>query len=505
MNVEETLVRNAAAASTAKILKTLENDMNNSNINANNVNKGIIKEYLEMFKRLTIDDGSEVFYSRVSACMFAPQLLLTTNDMNDKSIIKEIYTKLSNDELSIIKRSVISSLIEFAANSDVDSRAGELLNILKHLVFDECAAVKIMAVEILPAYSKLLFEMKAFDIIVTEIAPLIKVAAEDPSWRVKSAVAKEFGTYAKLFPQENVLQIYRCGVTLMADDEPEVREFMSGNIFPYCTVIGVEQYTQALIPMLQLLYDDPVPEVRRVVASLVVDSAMAVGTDSAANVLADLIVKTLADEDGSVRLSILAKLPRIADELPNLLTRITSPLKSLYSDSNWRVRRAVVQGMPGIISSMGPEYFMSHFMSEYLQTLKDGVSEVRIGICDTFSQMIDACSGEWFFTNVFPTIKQLIRDEYLVRLSIIGGLRAILRSSSSISESQQGEILVYIFGLTKDPVPNIRLRAAQALTSIIDDPSTDANRLQLIRPVMQELQADKDKDVKFFASTAFKS
>jgi serine/threonine-protein phosphatase 2A regulatory subunit A len=493
LNMEETQVRAAAADSVSKVLTTIGPE-----------HKNIAREFLEMYKRLVVDDGGEVFYGRVSACQIAPQLYLTLQDVQDKTFVREAYAKMSGDELSIIKRATVAHLIAFATNSDADTRVGELLTILKHLVFDECASVKIMAVEILPAYSKLLFEMKAFDTIVQEIGPLVKVSTEDSSWRVKSAIAKQFGVYASVFPQENVLQIYRCGVALMVDDEPEVRQLMVPNIFVYCSVVGLEQYTQALVPMLQLLFDDPIPEVRKAVADLVVESAMAVGTESSANVMADLIVKMLTDEDGCVRLRVLAKLPRIAEEIPNLLTRITPVLKTLYNDSNWRVRRAVAEGMPGIVASMGPEFFQNHFMTEYLQTLKDGVSEVRVGICETFPHMIEACTGEWFFTNIFATVKLLIRDEYLVRLSMIGGLRAMLRATSALSESHQGEVLIFIFGLTKDPVPNIRLRAAQALASICDDPNTDSNRMQQIKPVMQELQADKDKDVKFFASAAFK-
>ena len=115
--------------------------------------------------------------------------------------------------------------------------------------------------------------------------------------------------------------------------------------------------------------------------------------------------------------------------------------------------------------------------------------------------MIDATTAEWFFTNIFAAVKTLVESEYLVRLSIIGGLRNMLKVSSSMTDSSQTEVLNLLLAYTKDSVPNIRLRAAQALSNICRDTTTDANKLALIRPVLTDMQSDKDKDVKYFAST----
>ena len=215
-------------------------------------------------------------------------------------------------------------------------------------------------------------------------------------------------------------------------------------------------------------------------------------------------MKLISDEDSSVRLRILSKLTRVAEDVPNLLTKMTPSLKTLYGDSNWRVRRAIAQAMAAVSSTLGHEYFENHFLVEYLSLLKDGVSEVRIGIGETFPGMIEATTSEWFFTNIFAAVKTLVEAEYLVRLSIIGGLRSMLKASNCMAESNQMEVLNLLLAYTKDSVPNIRLRAAQSLSSICRDTTTDSNKLALIRPVLTEMQNDKDKDVKFFASTAIK-
>lgn len=491
LNTEETQVRSAAAQSVNRILKTLGPE-----------HKAVTREYLELFQRLVIDDGGEVFYGRVSACEIASQLHLTLTDSNDKQLVREAFTKLSVDELSIVRRATLGHILALGTHADAEVRTVDLLGILKQLTNDEASSVKILAVELLPSYCELLYEMKEHDVISSEIQPLIKLACEDPSWKVKCAISKQYGLFAKLLPQESQQQLFRSGITLMSDDEPEVRQLIVSQIFPYCQPVGLDPFLSALVPLLQLLYDDPVPDVRKGVAELAVDAAIACGSEGMANHLADIVLKLLADEDGLVRLRVLGKLSRVAEDVPNLLTRVTPSIKLLYTDSNWRVRRAIAYAMPSVMGAMGPEYFQNHFLQEYLQLLKDGVSEVRVAMGETFPRMVECSTTEWFLAHVFSVVRSLVKDEYLVRLSIIGGLREILRAHASLTDTNQSEVLMLIVGFTKDTVPNVRLRAAQALSSLFADPSTDVAKSQVIRTALTELQADRDKDVKYFASTA---
>lgn len=490
MNAEETEVRTATAQAVAKILQQVGDKVS------------VIKEYLELYRRLVVDDGAEVFYSRVSACQMAPAIYRACSyDAADQTVVRDAFAKLTIDELSIIRRAALKSFVEISQCADVEILTGEFLNILKQLASDDSSSVKIQAVEVIPGFATILHEHKASDIIVSDIMPLVIQATEDSSWRVKCAVAKEFGVFASIVPEENVGDLYRAGVALMSDEEPDVRQLIVPNLFVYFAHVGLEPFCTPLLPMLQLLFDDPIPEVRKSVAELSVDTAIVAGNETMASQLTDLVMKLVSDEDSSVRLRVLAKLTRVAEEVPNLLTKMTPTLKTLYGDSNWRVRRAVAQSMAAVCVSLGHEYFENHFLVEYLSLLKDGVSEVRIAIGETFPGMIEATTSEWFFTNIFAAVKTLVDADYLIRLSIIGGLRSMLKASSSMSETSQMEVLNLLLAYTKDSVPNIRLCAAQALNNICKDTSTDANKLALIKPVLANLQNDKDKDVKFFAST----
>lgn len=195
-------------------------------------------------------------------------------------------------------------------------------------------------------------------------------------------------------------------------------------------------------------------------------------------------------------------LPVIAEEIPNLCTRLTVPIKGLFAENHWRVRREIVTSMPAVIKHMGPEFFFDHYLTLFLPTLKDGVSEVRYAACISLKPILAAAGNEWFFQHIFPTVKSLMAEEYLIRLTAVTGLGGIL--ACQLPEQLQLDVLGLLLSAAKDAVPNIRLRAAQVLGACCSSLSRDLIQVQ-VRPALHELQSDKDADVKFFASASLLS
>ncbi len=60
-----------------------------------------------------------------------------------------------------------------------------------------------------------------------------------------------------------------------------------------------------------------------------------------------------------------------------------------------------------------------------------------------------------------------------------------------------------IITTANDTVPNVRVRTAQVLGFVSSKLDVDQNRMQ-IRPILNELASDKDKDVKYFATESLK-
>jgi HEAT repeat protein len=202
-----------------------------------------------------------------------------------------------------------------------------------------------------------------------------------------------------------------------------------------------------------------------------------------------------------VRVRILKKLPLIAEEIPSLCTRLTEQVKGMFTDPNWRVRRELVLAMPAMVKFMGQDFFSDQFMASLLGLLKDGVDEVRSACGIALPQLTTPQNATWVHEKLFPAVRSMATDEFLVRLSMLTTLKGWLEGE--IPERFQTEVLGLVLSAAKDKVANIRVRASQVLGAACGHVGEEIARSH-IRPVLTELAADKDKDVCYFASEALK-
>lgn len=495
-DIEEVTVRDAAAQSCARILKQLGPQHKNQ-----------IISYLEFFKRMSNEESGEVFYSRVSSCRIVVDLYPLLSDA-DKVILREIYGRLVRDELPIVRRGAALVFLPLAKQqmTDSDLLTGEYLTILKSLIADEAQVIQVIAVESLAAYANLLKKVNATSTLTNDFLPYVKNFADDASWRIRQALAKGFGSFALSFlPAEVSADVFPALTHLVLDPEPEVRTLAVTEIYPFLEPVGTVQFIAELSPVAVQLADDPVNLVRKLLAELCVDVAAKVGPEAVAVHLSDLIMKLMNDEDPLVRLRIIKKLHIIAEEAPSLCTRLTEFLKVLFANSNWRVRKGLVEAMPAVVKHMGQEYFVDQFLASSLLLVKDGVEEVRIAACESLASIGSLTDIAWCYDHIFlPTFKSLSSEDYLTRLTMINAIAGFLRLEEVVDKFQS-DCVAQLMSMTTDKVPNVRLRAAQALQSLLS-PTTNANiqHLGLHREQLQgaltDLQGDKDKDVRYFAT-----
>jgi len=206
------------------------------------------------------------------------------------------------------------------------------------------------------------------------------------------------------------------------------------------------------------------------------------------------------DEDPLVRLRIIKRLPLIAQEAPSLCTRLTEALKTMFTNSNWRVRKALVEAMPAVAKHMGQDYFVDHFLNLCLLLAKDGVDEVRIAASIALPEVSSHADINWAYEKIFPTFKTFASEEYLVRLTMLTAYQGFLKLPAVVDRFRSDCMAQLLLGTT-DKVPNIRLRAAQILHSI-----SGLSHLTDVKDQIQQgintLQTDKDKDVRYFATHA---
>jgi serine/threonine-protein phosphatase 2A regulatory subunit A len=456
--------------------------------------------YFELFKRLSNEEAGELFYSRVSGCYIIAELYSIVND-GDRLVLRDIYNRLCKDELPIVRRAACIAFIHLARIVDVDILFGEFLALLKALTADESQTIQVIAIESLVPFGNLLKKHNNTSALTTDVLPLVKAFADDPSWKLRLALAKGYSQFCTIFAAAEIsADVFPALIHLIQDPEPEVRSLAILEVFPFLEIVGTTLFITELAPVALQLVDDPVTNMRKMLAELCVDVAAKVGPEAVAQHLSDLVMKLMEDEDPLVRLRIVKKLPIIAEEAPSLCTRLTELLKALYTNTNWRVRKELLLAMPAIVKHMGQDYFVDHFLNSFLLLLRDGVDEVRVACAVAITQIAAVSNVAWVYEKLFPSVRSMGTDDYLVRLTMLTALHGFLKLEQ-LNDKFQSEVVALAITATTDKVPNIRLRAAQVLTFASTLPHLDGCKNQIL-PVLLELQGDKDRDVKYFAVNA---
>ena len=174
----------------------------------------------------------------------------------------------------------------------------------------------------------------------------------------------------------------------------------------------------------------------------------------------------------------------------------------MLGDSNWRVRKQAALCCPSIMKNMGKEYFETHYLQPLLELLRDGVDQVRSAAATALPKISPLGGEEWASEHIFPAIRAMSSCGHMIRISMLTALQGVV-VETDVQGAFQGEALALLVAASNDKVPNVRLRAAQVLGAVCTAIGPEASRLN-IRPVLQELQQDKDRDVVFFATEALR-
>jgi serine/threonine-protein phosphatase 2A regulatory subunit A len=499
-SIEETVVRSSATSSISKILSTLHDGQSNT-----------AQSFLNLLKRLCVEDANEIFYSKVSACQIIDEIYRLCS--SDRSSIHEIYLTLCRDEMTIIRRAAAIAFPKILRSVDPSSQITDYFELLKAFSSsDEHLTVRTLIVQSFLFYSQQISKNNMVTSIVDELVPLIKSATDDNSWKIRLAIVKDFGSFVNCFPREIIVsEIFPSYLHLIQDSEADVRSIACESAVSFIDMIGLDLFLTEIIPIALQLSQDATPGVRKALADMSIDIAVKINnTDLVTQHLNDLIMKLLTDEDPSVKIRILTKIENLAQALPAFLQHLTPTLKILYCDDNWRVRKQITLAIPSIMKALGIEYFNENYLGKYLETFKDSVAEVRIANASTLPQLVHASTSIWIYEKIFPILKGMSTEEYMYRITMLVSFKyLILGAAELLSERFYGEIINLLLTLSSDVVPNVRLATAIIMGEAVQklNPAsvqTNSVIISQIKPVLQDLSTDKDKDVKYFASESIK-
>ena len=486
---EEVAVRDCVMDSVRTILKMLGPSHKTSG-----------QAFFDFFKRISSEESGDAFYARVSSCHMVSDLYRILNDP-DRALLREAFIRLCKDELPIVRRAASAQFVQLIPMLDSEALSSEFLQLLQTICGDENQTVQVSGVEAIAPYCALLKKggSNSTTILTSDLLGMVKSFTDSTSWKIRQALSRRFGVFATAFlPAEVTADIFTCLIHLILDPEPEVRSLAILEVLPYLEVVGSSQFIAELAPAAVQLAEDPMPNVRKLLADLVIDVAAKVGPEAVSMHLSDLIIKLMDDEDPMVRLRIINKIPVIAEEAPSLLTRLTEYLVALYSSTNWRVRKQLSLSMAAVVKHMGQEYFVDHFLNPTLQMMQDGVDEVRTAGAVAVALICEVGNPQWVHETLYPSLKAMTTSEYLVRLSAISGIEGLLKLEK-ISDKFRSELVDLLVAACEDKVPNIRLRAAQALLATCSVQQLEDFKA-LTQPCVTKLQEDKDKDVRYFAT-----
>lgn len=97
-------------------------------------------------------------------------------------------------------------------------------------------------------------------------------------------------------------EVFPALIHLVQDNESEVRSLAILELLPFLPVVGAGRFVSEFTPIAMQLVDDPVANVRKLLAELCVDVSAKVGPESVGVTLADLVLKLMDDEDPLVTL-----------------------------------------------------------------------------------------------------------------------------------------------------------------------------------------------------------
>lgn len=161
---------------------------------------------------------------------------------------------------------------------------------------------------------------------------------------------------------------------------------------------------------------------------------------------------------------------------------------------------AIIQQIPLLANQLGRDFFTDKLSSICVNFLVDPIATIRDAATMTLKELTSLFGTEWACDKLVPHIDDIRHNSsYLRRLTAVQACaRMALEMDPTIA---QIEVLPILFEMATDPVPNIRFNVALSLGTMgaICDVTTYEQQLL---PVLNLLQEDLDRDVRFYADKA---
>jgi len=351
---------------------------------------------------------------------------------------------------------------------------------------------------------------------------------EDPSWKVRCALAKQLAGLSDVLGGEIVASdMVQALATLMEDSEAEVCFHATKSLTRMVDLVPGDKWTELVVPAVHAVAGSGVEKVRAAVA----EELMALASKGPLHsFLLPLVQQFLQDDAMDVRLHVLQKVSdpevyaRLAqgqgnmqeEERQQLVQELVQTIVFSFGVGGeaqqctyWRLRAEVVHALPAIVGGVTPQgdagaYFCdknlsgSSLLDLWEESLSDLVAEVRTAAIDTLGKLIPVLGAKLVAEKMLPVLEALYNESpsYLLQVSVLRACVKLVNGDVAVPAA-----LKLLLRGSENPVSNVKFTVAQCLEESI--PFLQAAQQEEARNALQRMVTeDPDADVQFFAECA---
>lgn len=480
------------------------------------------------------------FSKKVASCGLYKAVILKVNSSARRDLLN-LYLKLVTDDYPMVRRAaannlphLINLLTEFTEEkpNDVNKINNEdweiISKMFQHLINDDQDSVKFLSIDVLIAILEFFQKINEYSFnsdFLTSALKLIK----DESWRVRYTAADRFTKIAKNFTNEesDLFQLIDPFISLMKDNEGEVRKAIAKQLPSFCELLTKYQSTRAtilskIIPVVNELSQDSQDNVRASLASTITGLSPILEKQSTIDKLLPIFLVMLKDEFPDVRLNIISNLSVVDETIGiNLLsTNLLPAITELAQDYKWRVRLAIIEYIPKLAKQLGESFFNDELLSLCMSWLWDPVFAIRDAAVNNLKDLTIIFGSDWanneIITRLLNNGDKIDEDDkidysnFIIRITCLFAITKLI----PVVDYQiiVKKVLPFINSLITDAVPNIRFNVAKSYLILVETfvrnksklPIKDEELKKLINleilANLEKLLNDTDVDVRFYAS-----
>jgi len=358
--------------------------------------------------------------------------------------------------------------------------------------------------------------------LVQRILPLIVATIDDRSWRVRWTAASKFANVITAFdPIPDVMDsLIPAYEKLLQDPEAEVRTAATFNLAAVAQCKAMvppgmttgrngddppaanEPHTtvaERLVKRVTSLTEDDSEHVRAALAMVATELAPVLGKDATIAHLVPPVLLLLRDAASEVRLNLISSLSSLNEVIGvDLLSQSLLPaILDLAQDGKWRIRFAIIKHIPLLAKQLGKDFFSEKLASLCVGWLGDDIATIRVAAAHNLKELTALFGAQWAIDHIVPSIEEIrYHTSYLRRLTALNACMLMMTKMEPTTATT--ELLPFVLEMTTDAVANIRFTVAKGMKDVAPLCGQRVYSTQ-IRPVLQELMEDTDRDVRFFS------